>query len=74
MNDIELLKDIAARLYDDAEGILENIEDLERVKKTVDKLIAVEHLRAERIADIRHRMFVYAQTKLQETGKERDEK
>ena len=66
MNDIELLKEIDELLDDEAKDILANIQELGQLQKTVHTLLAVEHMRAERVNEIRRRMFAYSKMRLQE--------
>ena len=66
MNDIELLKEIDELLDDEAKDILANIKELGQLQKTVHTLIAVEHMRSERVNEIRRRMFAYSKMRLQE--------
>ena len=66
MNDIELLKEIDRLLDDEAKDILANIKELEQLEKNVHTLIAVVHMRAERVNEIRRRMFAYSKMRLQE--------
>ena len=66
MNDIELLEEIDELLDDEAKDILANIKELEQLQKTVHTLIAVEHMRSERVNEIRRRMFAYSKMRLQE--------
>ena len=66
MNDIELLKEIDELLDDEAKDILANLKALGQLQKTVHTLIAVEHMRSERVNEIRRRMFAYSKMRLQE--------
>ena len=68
MNDIDLLKEIDELLDDEAKDILANIQELGQLQK-VHTLLAVGHMRAERVNEIRRRMLAYSKMRLQEVIK-----